>query len=255
MADGGIRQVTWASGRTQRIDTAVRRNLLWGLANLSCRQAEMTAEQVGADGMEITWHDGYRPTHDWGGLQFHMDKWKLEIKPQMEEPNCYHRAFAIVMGVSTPAYSRDELGELRAKNKKEFKYKGETFNRYEAEQRQRRYEASLRQADDRIFAFGKAGDSRGAKQETAVHSRLMREYTAFSDAMELPVRKHRYEGILAAPHPSTTTPLRLYKKKSKKAIRKSGLYNPLSTAFKDVITKREEEHYAKGSIKRPRVRW
>jgi len=195
MADGGIRQLTWDSGYTQRIDTAVRRNILGGLATLSLQQSELIAAQLGATGMEISWHDGYRPSHDWGGLQFPMEKWRQEIKPQMQEPNCYHRSFAIFYGLSTPAHSADELAALRAKNEKKFEFEGKIFNRYTAEQRQRQYEATIRKAQDRIHAYDAVGDLDAKKLEKIKLNQLFENYKKFSKSVNLPTRSHRYTGV------------------------------------------------------------
>jgi len=180
LADGGFRQVNWASGWSQRVDTSVRRNVLWGLGELSRQQADMIAHEINADGMEITWHDGYRPSHNFGGQQFRMAIYRGEIRNQLEEPNCYHRAFPIVMGVSTPSYTPSELAHKKDLNEKVFEFDGEPFTRYTAEQRQRRYETSIRKAQDRVFAFDASGDRKAVQIERTRMNQLLREYSRFS---------------------------------------------------------------------------
>ena len=191
MSDGGLRRLSWQSGFTQRIDTAVRRNILGGLAELSLQQADMIAEQLEADGMEITWHDGYRPSHDFGGKQVTMLQWRTNYRLRLMEPNCYHRAFAIILGVSTPTYTEAELARLRAINEREFEIDGMTFNRYTAEQAQRRFEAEIRQALSRSHAYEASGHARYATQERVRANQLSKAYRQFSGEAGLPVRWNR----------------------------------------------------------------
>jgi len=158
MADKGVTQIEWSSGYKRRMDSSVRQNILGGLAQLSREQAKMVAEQVGADGMEISFHLGYRPTHDFGGLQFDLKEFAEEIEPLMNEPNCYHRAFPIVLGISTPAYTDEQIEEMKAENERIRYFEGKPYDRYRAEQRQRRYELEIRKQRDRINAFEAMGD-------------------------------------------------------------------------------------------------
>jgi hypothetical protein len=207
MSDGGIRSVSFMSGHTLRVDSAVRRHILGGLSNLSRQQAELIADQIDADGMEITWHDGYRPSHDWGGQQFPLNKYYSDIRPQMEEPNCYHRAFAIVLGVSTPAYTDEELAQLRAHNQRAITFEGEVFTQYTAEQRQRRFEASIREAQDRVNAYTALERPRAVRREETRARQLITEYRRFSDGVGLPTPYHRI-AVPPAGGSVTTPPVR-----------------------------------------------
>ena len=191
MADGGLRRLAWASGYTQRVDTSVRRNVLGGLARLSLEQAEMLAEEIGADGMEITWHDGYRPSHDFGGRQVTMLEWRTNYRLRLMEPNCYHRAFAIILGVSTPAYTDDWIAERRAANERKFTIDNMTFNRYKAEQAQRRFEAEIRESKQRVSAFEASGHKKDAMEERYALARTESAYLSFSEKAGLPVRPNR----------------------------------------------------------------
>ena len=193
MSDGGLRRLVWESGFTQRVDTAVRRSILGGLAELSLQQADMIAEQLEADGMEITWHDGYRPSHDFGGKQVTMLEWRTNYRLRLSEPNCYHRAFAVIMGVSMPTYTDAELASFRAMNEREFKVGGVTYTRYTAEQAQRRFEADIRQALNRSHAFEASGHNKYATQEKVRARQLSLAYRRFSAEAGLPVRWNRVQ--------------------------------------------------------------
>jgi len=189
MADRGLRQLFWESGYSQRLDTAVRREIFGGLAALSQQQSEWVHREVGADGYEITWHSGFRPTHDFGGLQFTDSQFYGTIKPLMEEPNCYHRSFAIIMGLSTPAYSREELQALNREDARERGYEGNTFTRYEAQQHQRKLETAIRKAHDRVHAFKVLDDIVTTRIERTRARLLEQEYNKFNTAMGLPPRR------------------------------------------------------------------
>jgi hypothetical protein len=102
----------------------------------------MTAKEIGADGMEISWHSGYRPSRYWGGQQFSMREYENEIKPQMEEPNCGHTAFPILLGISTPAYTKERLREMQEEHDRKRGFEGREYSQYEAEQQMRRTNAT-----------------------------------------------------------------------------------------------------------------
>ena len=192
MADGGLRGLVWESGYSLRLDTALRREVMAGLSRLSTAQAEMTAGKLGADGMEITWHDGYRPSHGFGGRQVTMLEWRTEYRARLMEPNCCHRAHPIFLGISTPAYTEEWLAGQRAANEREFEVGGRVFNRYSAEQAQRRFEAEIRKARGRAEAYAAAGLAPGIVNPERVRARrLMGEYRAFSAAAGLPARDNR----------------------------------------------------------------
>ena len=196
MADSGVTVIEWASGYRRRVDSSARMNILGGLAKLNMAQAEMTAEEIGADGMEITWHNGYRPSHDWGGIQFSMKDYENDIKPQMEEPNCYHRAFPILLGISTPAYTEDELREMREEHDRKREFEGREYNQYEAEQQMRRIETAIRKQKECIHALEAAGidndeDKRKLRIAKGRLQSLNGKYGDFSGAMGLKPKPNR----------------------------------------------------------------
>ena len=191
MADSGITRVAWQSGHHRRLDSTIRMNILGGLAKLSKAQSEMIGEQIGADGMEITFHDGYRPTHDFGGQQFTMRKYRNDIVPLMEEPNCYHRSFPIIMNLSTPAYTEKELEARKKMNEERHEFEGRTYNRYEAEQKQRRYELAIRQQKDRINAFTALGDEETAGIAKGRLRQIQASYRNFSKDVGLKTKATR----------------------------------------------------------------
>jgi hypothetical protein len=197
MADNGLVQVSWASGYKRRLDSSVRMNILGGLANLSHAQAEIIGKEIGADGSEISFHSGFRPTHDFGGKQFTLQQYRQDILPLMQEPNCYHRSFPVILGVSAPAYSQAELDALNAKEREIRQFEGKSFNAYDAQQQQRRYETAIRRQKDRITAFEAVGDGDALRNTQIKLRRLNASYRAFSNATGLRVKHNRLTGTRA----------------------------------------------------------
>lgn len=194
MADNGLVQAAWESGYVRRLDSSVRMNILGGLARLSHAQSAMIGKQIGADGYEISYHGGFRPTHDFGGQQFTEKDYYRDILPLMQEPNCYHRSFPIILGVSAPTYSKEELDELNAAQKEIKYFEGRGFNAYDAQQRQRQYETAIRREKDRITAFEAVGDKGAAQNAKIKLQQLNQNYKKFSDAMDLSIKKNRLTG-------------------------------------------------------------
>ena len=175
--------VNYESGYRRRLDTAVRANIMDSQARLSLEMAQVVGEQFGADGMEVRWHSGARPSHVWiGGIQVGMALFEAEVRPVMDEPNCYHRAFPILLGISPPTHSADELRALNAMDAEEREYKGEQYNAYKAQQKQREYETEIRKYKDRANAYKAVGDMNQATECSARVRALQAEYKRFSDA-------------------------------------------------------------------------
>ena len=208
MADNGLRTVDYASGYHRRMDTAVRANIMDAQARLSMEYAGIIGEQFGADGMEVTYHTAPRPSHEWiGGEQFDRQTFELSVRPIMGEPNCYHRAHPIILGISPPTYSPDELAALKAKDAETHEWNGKQYNAYEAQQMQRRYETSIRKHKDRAMAYKAAGDMQQAHTSSARARATQGEYRRFSDAMGMTVSAERARvsgyGYVGAQSPST----------------------------------------------------
>lgn len=63
LAESGLRTVYYASGRSDRIEVAVRRALMTSVSQITQRISEQNAAEFGADGWEISAHVGARPSH------------------------------------------------------------------------------------------------------------------------------------------------------------------------------------------------
>ena len=197
MTDSGLRTVDYASGHSNRVDVAARRAVMTGMTQLTAKVNEQNAEQLGTDMFEVSWHGGARPEHQvWQG------KWYT--KAQLETvcglgtvtglcgANCYHEYNPVIPGISEPTYTAEELEELNRQENEPVEWKGKQYTKYEALQRQRRLETTMR-AQRQEMALLKEG---GADEDDLINCRAKyrvtsAEYTRFSEAMGLPQQRER----------------------------------------------------------------
>lgn len=146
---GGSGLVQYESGRTRRLDSSVRMNILDGMRALNNETSRRFGEEYNADGVEISVHSNPAPDHaDIQGKQFSNEEYeKLENgdvstdyqgnkydgseKRHIGEYNCYHKIFSIVLGVSKPEYTDKQLNDIRESNLSGFKFEGKHYTMYE----------------------------------------------------------------------------------------------------------------------------
>lgn len=207
LIDSGLRHVTYntESGRTytQRVDTALRRNLLDGVRNIQQSMHNEVGKQFGADGIELTAHRYSAPDHEpIQGHQFTNDEFeKLQSGDDFEDIrgnkfkgidrpigvwNCRHFAISIIIGFSVPTYSQEQLDEMIANNHKGYTTKdGKHMTMYECTQYQRELETKIRYAKDGQILARQAGDEELARKYQAKINKYTGIYKAFSKACGL----------------------------------------------------------------------
>ncbi len=203
MVNSGIKTVDYATGYSRRLDSAVRQNVLWGLKQCNQNTAEMIGEEFGADGYEVSYHSNPRESHaDMAGKQFAKGKartidgvfypsFEEVAKPLLEEYGCLHFYYPILLGISSPAYSKEQLEELKANDNKTFEFEGKKYTGYEAEQTQRKLETAIRHNRDLIIS-AKAAGSKALENEARENIDILaRKYKKFSDAAGLPTQMER----------------------------------------------------------------
>ena len=143
--------VLYPSGHRDRIDVAVRRSVLTGVGQ-TCRQLSMmNALDMDCDIMEITAHFGARPTHaEWQGQLVSLSGRKGYLSLNdigygtvdgFGGVNCQHDWYPFFEGISSRAYSDDDLKKLNEKNTE---YNGKKYSDYEITQIQRKFERDIR---------------------------------------------------------------------------------------------------------------
>lgn len=181
--------------RSIRLDSAIRMNMKQGLTQLHNETQEQFGQEFGADGVEISVHMNPAPDHaPYQGKQFSKKEYE-ELQASLGRPigmyNCYHYNFAIVLGVSEPEYSQEELDAINEENEEGFEYEGKHFSNYEGQQRQRQLERAVREQKDNQI-LGKASGNKQLIAESQDNiTKLTDEYKKFSEASGLPTKMQR----------------------------------------------------------------
>jgi len=204
LADSGIKTVDYATGYSRRLDTSVRQNVLWGIKECNQNTADMIGEEFEADGYEISYHSNPRPSHEeMGGRQYAIGKARTvngvyypsfsTVEGLLEEYNCLHFKFPILLGVSEPAYSNEQLRELKAKDKETFEFEGKQYTKYEASQMQRKIETKIRHLKDEEVIAKAAGNDDLRREVQGKINLLTDKYAKLSKTCELPTKMERMQ--------------------------------------------------------------
>lgn len=138
-------------------------NMLDALKEMSNELQQQFGEEFGADGIEISVHDHPAPDHaPIQGHQYTKEAFE-ELNASLTRPistlNCYHYIFSIVLGVSKPEYTQEQLNKINAENQKGFTMDGKHYTLYQGTQLQRRIETQVRQQKDRQIVARAMGDT------------------------------------------------------------------------------------------------
>ncbi len=197
MTKSGLRTVDYASGWSNRVDVAARRAIMTGFSQLTGKINEQNAEKLQTDTFEVTWHSGARPSHqEWQGKWYTHDELVsvcgLGTVTGLHGANCYHDYFPVIPGISVPTYTAEELEEMNRRENIPVEYNGKKYTKYEALQRQRRLETTMRAQRQQIHLL-KVGN---ADEDDIIAARCRyrvtsQEYKRFSEAMDLPEQRQR----------------------------------------------------------------
>lgn len=102
-----------------------------------------------------------------------------------------HYKYAILIGISEPNYTQEELTKLKEKDIEEISFNGKNLTRYEASQLQRRIETAVRQKKDLAIIAKASGDDVFRRQIQGDINRLNNQYVALSKASGLPMKTER----------------------------------------------------------------
>lgn len=223
LAAGGVKKVRYESGHVDQIDVAARRAVMTGVGQTCDRYTEQAIESLDTDLVEVSAHGGARSTGS--GPENHAS-WQGKVYRWARAPgranalrgssnsaapskgnypdfervtgygtgpglggwNCRHRFFPFVEGVSQRAYTDRELREI---DPRPFVYQGKTYNAYEATQKQREIERTVRKLTREQKAFEAAGLSEDAQAASIRACRLRKEYREFSAAAGLKTQPER----------------------------------------------------------------
>lgn len=210
----GLKTLEFESGRSMRLDSAIRMHLKSRLRELHNENQKIIGEEIDSDGIEISVHLNPAPDHaEAQGRQFSLEEYdKLNSGLQAEdykgrkvtldhdnkngyrpisEMNCYHYVFSIVLGVSEPEYSEKQLERINESNEQGFEFEDKHYTNYEGTQLQRSLERAIREQKD-IQILAKASDNTELMSDAQQKiTQLSRKYKELSNISGLPTKMQR----------------------------------------------------------------
>lgn len=170
---GSGARVEYPNGLTRRLDTVVRQNMLYNGKMASREYNKQISKKLGCDGIEVSFSSNPRPSHRFmegkqyakghgvtvNGVYYEGAIEKGVYDRLYVDYNCQHYETDIILGVSEPRYSPEELARLKAENEKQYTIGNSTGDGYYWSQRMRHLEADTRNAKDQINALKAFGNS------------------------------------------------------------------------------------------------
>lgn len=172
---------------TRRLDTVVRSNMLYN-AKLSSREYnKQIGKELGTNGIEIDLHANSRPSHRFmegkqyakghgvtiNGVHYDGAIDKGVYDRLYVDYNCQHYETDIILGVSEPRYSPEELARLKAENERQFTIGDSTGDGYFWSQRMRSAESEMRKIKGEINALKSTG---GYSEEIKKKEKRLKAY-------------------------------------------------------------------------------
>ena len=178
--NGGLR-VQYPSGLTRRLDSAVRQNVLDGVRSLNNDILDQLGNEYGADGVELSAHALCAEDHlPYQGRQFSRKAFE-QLQASLPRPigmwNCKHTIFPVVLGVSEPAHSPEELAAYARNSREAIEIDGRVKTRYEWTQEQRRTETAIRRQKD-VANLARASGDDVLRREAQSHINTLQEHYA-----------------------------------------------------------------------------
>ncbi len=207
MTSSGLRTVDFDSGYSRRADSSIRMNVMDGIRRLNQELQKSFGEEFGANGVEISHHKNAAPDHidTIDGKQFSTkgditindtkyedyDTVNNSLDRHVGELNCYHFPMQIVLGVSEPMYSKEQLEADKKANKDGFEFEGKHYTNYEGTQLQRQIETKIRQYKDRQIGAKAINDTDEVYHCQEKIEQLTNKYKELSDTSGLPTKIDR----------------------------------------------------------------
>lgn len=191
MTNSGLRTVDYASGHSNRVTVAARRAVSTGLNQVVSKINEENAQKLGTNYFEVSWHSGARPTHQvWQGRVYSKEELEsvcgLGTVTGLCGANCYHSYSPFTPGITPRTYTDEQLEKMNAEENKPVEYNGKNYTKYEATQRQRRLETTMRAQRQKIKLLEEGGaDEQALINARARYVKTSDEYVNFSKSMGL----------------------------------------------------------------------
>ncbi len=191
----GVRSIDYESGVHRSLEAATRGCVMGGLGLMQEQISQQNHDDMGADGWEISAHAASAPDHEPIQGKQYSDKEYTALNNSLIRRigtlNCGHAAYPIIMGVSDPQYSEEELEEFRQQNEEGITFEGKHYTMYEATQTQRRLERAMRSQKRKILVDEAIKDDERLLYDQIRLRRINEEYVRFSRAADLPLQRER----------------------------------------------------------------
>ena len=211
--ESGLKTMDYESGRSIRLDSAIRMNIKGALRALHNEIQQELGEEFDADGVEISVHSNPAPDHEEvQGHQFsneEFEKFQNDLdsvdyygeiftadyngkdRRAISQYNCYHYVFSIVLGVNRPQYSSEQLRQIIEDNNKGFELDGKHYTNYEGTQLQRALERKIREQKDIQIMARESGNNELVESSQKNITDLSRKYKELSEISKLPTKLQR----------------------------------------------------------------
>lgn len=209
LLNSGVRRISWDSGYTQRLDTAVRRNVLEGIRAINQLIEDEHGKRIKADGKELSAHVNCALDHEpFQGHIFTNEEFEklqnsedftdinnqsfLGVDRVIGQYNCRHIARSVIIGVSKPRFSQEQLQRMIENNHKGYTLpNGKHITMYECTKIQRKIETKIRYAKEEQMTLREMGDIEGARIARVKVVKYTKELEKFSKDCKLKVQKDR----------------------------------------------------------------
>ena len=197
LANSGLRQVEYSSGRTNRADVAARRAVMTAVSQITGKISEYNAVKLGTEYFEVEWHAGARPTHSvWQGRVWTKEQLYsvcgLGTVTGLLGANCYHTYYPYIQGISERNWTDEWLEEQEQKENEPKEFQGKEYTLYEAKQRQRQMETAMRAQREKVQLLQHGGaDQQEVILQKAKYQAQLNEYAKFSNKMDLEQERER----------------------------------------------------------------
>ena len=212
LADSGLQVVDYESGHHDQVDVAVRRAVMTGVNQLNSKFAIQNLETLQTDYVEVSAHAGARDVDGPMGWENHK-AWQGKVYawtkavvtseyPLFEDTcgygdvtgilgaNCRHNFSPFIPGVMERTYTDEQLKNI---DPPDFEYEGRKYSHYEATQKQREIERTVRKWKRREAA----AVTPEAKQACQIRiRRLKKQYAEFSKAANLRTQPERMKAYI-----------------------------------------------------------
>ena len=191
----GIRSIDYESGVHRSLEAAARGCVMGGLGLMQEKISQQNHDDMGADGWEISAHAASAPDHEPIQGKHYTDEEYTALNNSLIRRigtlNCGHAAYPIIVGVSDPQYTEEELEQFRLQNEEGITFEGKHYTMYDATQTQRRLERAMRTQKRKILVDEAIKDDEQLLYDQIRLRRINEGYVRFSRAADLPLQSER----------------------------------------------------------------